>query len=99
MIIKIDVAKLTKLFFKKIISCFDMSVDIVTDKNFLFINVFWSAFCYHAKIKRRLSTVFHSLNERANAKTKSNIKTLSSKLRWLEADKMNKFIIIDRVWV
>ena len=60
MIIKIDVAKLTKLFFEEIVLRFDMSTDIVNDKDSLFINAFWSAFCYHAKIKRRLSTVFHS---------------------------------------
>ena len=40
MIIKIDVAKLTKLFFEKIVLRFDMSTDIINDKNFLFINVF-----------------------------------------------------------
>ena len=40
MIIKIDAAKLTKLFFEKIILRFDMLADIVNDRNFLFINVF-----------------------------------------------------------
>ena len=59
MIIKTDVAKLTKLFFEQIVLCFDMSADIISNKDFLFINVFWSAFYYHAKIKRRLNTVFH----------------------------------------
>ena len=59
-IIKIDVAKLTNVFFKKIVLYFDMPADIVNDKNFLFINVFWSALCYHAKIKHRLNIVFHS---------------------------------------
>ena len=39
-IIKIDVAKLTNVFFKKIILHFDMSTDIVNNKNFLFINIF-----------------------------------------------------------
>ena len=36
----IDVAKLIKLFFEKIVLRFDISVDIVNDKNFLFINIF-----------------------------------------------------------
>ena len=39
-IIKIDVAKLTNVFFKKIVLHFDMSADIINDKNFLFINIF-----------------------------------------------------------
>ena len=40
MIIKIDVAKLTKVFFEKIVLRFDMLTNIVNDKNFLFINAF-----------------------------------------------------------
>ena len=60
MIINIDAAKLTKLFFEQIILRFNMPADIVNNKNFLFINVFGSALCYHAKIKRRLNTAFHS---------------------------------------
>ena len=39
-IIKIDAAKLTNVFFKKIVLHFGMPADIVSDKNFLFINVF-----------------------------------------------------------
>ena len=39
-IIKIDVAKLTKLFFKKIVLHFDISADIINDRNFLFIIAF-----------------------------------------------------------
>ena len=58
-IIKIDVAKLTKLFFEQIVLRFDMSADIINDRSSLFINVFWSALCYHAKIKHRLNTIFH----------------------------------------
>ena len=60
MIIKIDVAKLIKLFFEKIVLCFDISTNIVNHKNSLFINAFWLALCYYTKIKRRLSTVFYS---------------------------------------
>ena len=60
MIIKINVAKLMKLFFEQIVLRFDMLTDIVNDKNSLFINAFWSALCYHANIKCRLSTVFYS---------------------------------------
>ena len=37
---KVDVAKLTKMFFKKIILRFDMSNEIINDKKFMFINAF-----------------------------------------------------------
>ena len=36
----IDVAELTKMFFKKIVLHFDMSNDIMSDKEFIFINTF-----------------------------------------------------------
>ena len=39
-IIKIDVAKLTNMFFEKIVLHFNMSTNIVNNKNFLFINAF-----------------------------------------------------------
>ena len=37
---KIDVAKLTKIFFKKIILRFDISNKIVNNKKFVFTNAF-----------------------------------------------------------
>ena len=50
--IKIDVLKLTNVFFEKIVLHFDISADIIINRDFLFINAFWSTLCYHAKIKR-----------------------------------------------
>ena len=37
---KIDIAKLTKMFFKKIILRFDKSNEIVNDRKFVFTNAF-----------------------------------------------------------
>ena len=37
---KINVAELTKVFFKKIVLYFDMSNEIVNDKKFMFTNAF-----------------------------------------------------------
>ena len=39
-ITKINIAKLTKIFFKKVILRFDMSDEIVNDKKFVFTNAF-----------------------------------------------------------
>ena len=58
--IKIDIAKLTIFFFEIIILGFDMSADIVNDKNFLLINTFWLTVYYYTKIKRWLNIIFHS---------------------------------------
>ena len=56
----IDIAELTKVFFEKIVLRFDISNDIMSDKKFIFINAFWFAVCYHARVKRRLNIAFHS---------------------------------------
>ncbi len=56
----LTVVKLAELFFKKIALKYEISSDIVIDRNSLFINAFWSKICYHVKIKRRLSITFHS---------------------------------------
>ena len=37
---KIDVAKLTKVFFEEIVLHFDMSNEIMSDRNFVFTNEF-----------------------------------------------------------
>ena len=66
----IDVAQLTEIFFEEIVLRFDMSDDIVSDRGSVFTSAFWFAVCFHAKIKRRLSTAFHpqtdDLTERQN---------------------------------
>ncbi len=56
----LTVVKLTKLFFKKIALRYEISNDIIINKNSLFINAFWSKICYHVKVKWWLSIVFHS---------------------------------------
>ncbi len=56
----LTVVKLAELFFEKIALRYEISNDIVIDKNSLFISAFWSKICYHVKMKRWLSIVFHS---------------------------------------
>ncbi len=55
----LTVVELTELFFKKIALRYEISNDIIIDKDSLFINAFWSKICYHVKMKWWLSIVFH----------------------------------------
>ncbi len=55
----LTVVELTKLFFEKIALRYEISNDIIIDKDSLFINVFWSEICYHVKMKQRLSIIFY----------------------------------------
>ncbi len=54
------VVKLAELFFEKIALRYEISNDIIIDRDNLFISAFWSEICYHIKMKRWLSIVFHS---------------------------------------
>jgi len=56
----LTVVELAELFFEKIVLRYEMSNDIIIDKNSLFISAFWSKICYHVKMKRWLSIIFHS---------------------------------------
>ncbi len=56
----LTVVKLAELFFEKIALRYEISSDIVIDRDSLFISAFWSEICYHVKMKRRLSIAFHS---------------------------------------
>ncbi len=56
----LTVVELAKLFFKKIALRYEISSNIIIDKDNLFINAFWSEICYHVKMKQRLSIIFHS---------------------------------------
>ncbi len=56
----LTVVELTELFFEKIALRYEISNDIIIDRNSLFISVFWSKICYHVKMKWWLSIIFHS---------------------------------------
>jgi len=57
---RIDVAKLAKVFFNKTVLRFETLTNIVSDKKFVFTNVFLFTIYFYARIKRRLSIAFYS---------------------------------------
>jgi len=52
--------QLADIFFKKIVYCYRALKKIVSDRGSIFTSSYWSKVCYQVKIKRQLSTVFHS---------------------------------------
>jgi len=50
-IIRINVAELAKVFFKKIVLRFNMLINIISNRDSVFISAFWLIICYHARIK------------------------------------------------
>ncbi len=55
----LTVVELAELFFEKIVLKYEISSDIIIDKDSLFINAFWSKICYYVKMKQWLSIIFH----------------------------------------
>ncbi len=55
----LTIIKLAELFFEKIALRYEISSDIIIDKDSLFINAFWSEICFYMKMKWWLSIIFH----------------------------------------
>jgi hypothetical protein len=70
--------QLTNELFDEIFFKHEMSKSIIFDKDSLFTSHFWSNFCYHLRIKIRLSIVFHS---QTDDQTERQNQTLKQYLR------------------
>ncbi len=74
----LTVIELAELFFEKIALRYEISNDIIINKDYLFISAFWSKICFHMKMKQRLSIIFHS---QTDDQTKWQNQTLKHYLR------------------
>ena len=54
------VKNFAKLFWREIISPHNIMRDIISNKNLLFMNHFWSMLCWHLNVKRQFNIAFHS---------------------------------------
>ena len=81
--------KMCDLLFDDVFLKYDSSKNIISNREFLFTNNFWSILCYHAKIKRKLNIVFHS---QTNNQTKKQNQTLEHYLRCFCNHKQNNWI-------
>jgi hypothetical protein len=57
---KIIAIELTKIIFDHVMLKYDASKNVVSNREFVFTNAYWTNICYHMKMKRRLNIVFHS---------------------------------------
>ena len=56
---KIDAPEMADLLYDEVFSKVGIPRSIVSDRGTLFTSSWWSTFCYHLTVKRRLSTAFH----------------------------------------
>ncbi len=87
----LTVIKLTKLFFEQIALKYEISNDIVIDKDSLFISAFWSEICYHVKMKQQLSIIFHS---QTDDQTERQNQTLKHYLRVYCFKKQDNWVML-----
>ena len=74
----ITAEELGELFFFEITCRFGTPAGVVSDRGSVFTSAFWSTLCYHAKVKRRLSTAFHP---QTDGQTEKQNQTLEHFLR------------------
>ncbi len=64
--------QLADIFFKKIVCRYETLKEIVSDRGSIFTSSYWLKVCYQTKIKRRLSTTFHSqMNEQTECQNQT----------------------------
>ena len=77
--ITINTAGLAKVIIDMVVYHYEIPMSIMIDQGSLFTSKFWSLLCYSVRIKRKLSTVFHSQNdsqtERQNSTMKAYLRT------------------------
>ncbi len=82
----LTVVKLTELFFKQIALRYEISNDIIINKDSLFISAFWLEICYHVKMKQQLSIIFYL---QTDDQTKWQNQTLKHYLRMYCSEKQD----------
>ncbi len=71
---KIIAIELTKIIFDHVMIKYDASKDVVSNKEFVFTSAYWTDICYHMKMKKRLSIVFHSQIDDQTERQNQNLK-------------------------
>jgi hypothetical protein len=86
---KITIVELTKIIFDHVMLKYDVSKNVVSNREFVFTSAYWANICYHMKMKRRLSIAFHSQTNEQIERQNQNIKHF---LRMFCFEKQTKWI-------
>ena len=74
---KITAPQLEELLMEEVFLRYSAPDGAVTDRGSVFTSNFWSQVCYGIKVKRRLSTAFHSQTDGQTERQKPDTGTLS----------------------
>jgi len=81
--------QLADMFFEKIVCHYETLKEIVFNRGSIFMSSYWSEVCYYTKIKRRLSTAFHS---QTDEQTECQNQTLKHYLQCYCNEKQNNWV-------
>jgi hypothetical protein len=71
---KITIVKLTKIIFDHVMFEYDVSKDVISNREFVFTNAYWTNIYYHMKLKKRLNIVFYSQTNKQIERQNQNLK-------------------------
>jgi hypothetical protein len=57
---KIIAIELTNIIFNHVMFKYNVSKNVIFNKEFVFTNAYWTNICYHMKMKKRLNIIFYS---------------------------------------
>ena len=69
----ITATELARVFLEYWVKDFGIPAEIITDRGSVFTCHFWSAFCFHLKVRRNLSTAFHPQSDGQTERQNQNI--------------------------
>ncbi len=86
---KITVVELAKIIFDHVMLKYDVSKDVVSNREFVFTSAYWANICYHMKMKRWLNIAFHS---QTNEQIERQNQNLEHFLRMFCFEKQTKWV-------
>jgi hypothetical protein len=100
---KITIVELTKIIFDHMMLKYNASKNVVSNKEFVFTNAYWTNICYHMKMKRWLSIVFHSQIDDQTKRQNQNLKhflrvfCFEKQIEWVKFLFLTKFVYQNNV--
>jgi hypothetical protein len=95
---KITIVELTKIIFDHVMFKYDVSKSIISNKEFVFTNAYWTNICYHMKMKKLLSIVFHSQTNEQIERQNQNLKhflrvfCFEKQTKWIKYLSLTEFV-------
>jgi hypothetical protein len=100
---KIIAIELAKIIFDHVMFKYNASKDVVSNREFVFTSAYWTDICYHMKMKKRLSIVFHSQIDDQTERQNQNLKhflrvfCFEKQIEWIKFLFLTEFVYQNNV--